>query len=33
LWGNLREKENLEGLSVDARIILRSVFKKEDGRR
>jgi hypothetical protein len=31
-WGNLGEREKLQGLAVDGRIILRGVFKKEDGR-
>ena len=29
-WGNLREREHLEGLSVDGRIILKCIFKKLD---
>ena len=31
LGGHLREKNYLEHLSVDGRIILKSIFKKEDG--
>jgi len=27
-WGNLREREHLEGLGVDGRIILKCIFKK-----
>jgi hypothetical protein len=27
-WGNLREKDHLEGLGVDGRIILKGIFKK-----
>ena len=27
-WGNLRERDHLEGLDVDGRIILKLVFKK-----
>ena len=27
-WGNLREKDNLEGQGVDGRIILRWIFRK-----
>jgi hypothetical protein len=30
-WGNLREKNHLEYLSVDWRIILKQIFKKWDG--
>jgi hypothetical protein len=30
---NLRETDHLEDLRVDGRIILKSFFKKEDGRR
>jgi hypothetical protein len=29
LWGNLRERDCLEDISVDRRIILKFVFKKE----
>jgi hypothetical protein len=31
-WGNLRERENLEGLSVDGRIILKCILSKWDER-
>jgi len=27
-WGNLRERDNLENLDVDGRIILKCIFKK-----
>jgi hypothetical protein len=27
-WGNLRERDHLEDLSVDGRIILRRIIKK-----
>jgi hypothetical protein len=30
-WGNLRERYNLEGLSVGWSIILKLIFKKCDG--
>ena len=30
-WGNLRERDHLEDLGVDGRIILRWVFRKWDG--
>jgi len=30
-WGNLREKDHLEGLGVDGRIVLKGIFKKWDG--
>jgi hypothetical protein len=29
-WGNLREREHLEGLSVDGRIILKCILSKWD---
>jgi len=29
-WGNLREREYLEGPGVDGRIILRWIFRKWD---
>jgi hypothetical protein len=28
LWGNLRDRDHLEDLSVDGRIILKCLFKK-----
>jgi hypothetical protein len=31
LWGNLRERQQLETLGVDYRIILNLMFKKYDG--
>jgi len=31
-WGNIRERNHLEGLGVDGRIILRWIFRKWDGR-
>jgi hypothetical protein len=27
-WGSLRERDHLEGLSVDGRIILKWIFRK-----
>jgi len=30
-WGNLRERDNLEDLSVDGKVILRWIFKWCDG--
>jgi hypothetical protein len=30
-WGNLRERDNLENLRVDGRIIFKWIFKKWDG--
>jgi len=32
LWGNLMEREHLENLGVDGRIILKFIFKIWDGR-
>jgi len=29
-WGNLRERDNLEDLGIDGRIILRWIFRKRD---
>jgi hypothetical protein len=29
-WGNLRERDHLQDLGVDGRIILRWIFKKRD---
>jgi hypothetical protein len=31
-WGNMRERDHLENLGVDGRVILKWVFKKWDGR-
>jgi len=30
-WGHLRERDHLEDLGLDGRIILKFVFKKWDG--
>jgi hypothetical protein len=30
-WGNLRERDHLENLGVDWRIILKLIFEKLDG--
>ena len=29
-WGNMRERDHLEDLGVDGRIILKWIFKKSD---
>jgi len=31
LWRSLRERDNLENISIDGRIILRWIFKQWDG--
>jgi hypothetical protein len=31
-WGNLRERDHLEDLSIDERINLKRIFKLQDGR-
>jgi len=31
LWGNIRERDHLEGPGVDGRIILKCIFKKYYG--
>jgi hypothetical protein len=31
LWGNLRERDHLKGLRTKGRIILKLIFKKENG--
>ena len=30
LWGNMRERDNLEDPGIDGRIVLRQIFKKWD---
>ena len=30
-WGNMRERDHLEGVGVDGRIILRWIFRKRNG--
>jgi len=30
-WGNLRERDHMEELGIDGRIILKSIFKEWDG--
>jgi len=30
-WGNLRERDHLEGIGVGGRIILKCLFKRWDG--
>ena len=30
-WGDLRERDNLEALGLDGRVILKLIFKKRDG--
>jgi hypothetical protein len=30
-WGNLRKRDNLEGLGIDVSIILKWISKKGDG--
>ena len=31
-WGDLRERDNLEALGIDGRVILKLLFKKHDGK-
>ena len=31
-WGNMKERDHLEGLVIGGRIILKWIFKKWDGR-
>jgi hypothetical protein len=31
-WGNVRERDHLENLGVDEKILLRWIFRKWDGR-
>ena len=31
MWRSLRERDNLENISIDGRIILRWIFKQWDG--
>jgi hypothetical protein len=31
-WGNLRERDHLEDLGLDRRIILKRIFKKNNGK-
>jgi len=33
LWGHLKEREQLEDLEVNKRVILKWILKKEDGRK
>jgi hypothetical protein len=30
-WGDLRERDHLEDLSIDGRVIVKYIFKKRDG--
>jgi hypothetical protein len=30
-WGNLKERDHLEDLYIDGRIILKCILKKQDG--
>jgi hypothetical protein len=32
-WGKVRERDHLEDISVDGRMILKWIFKKRDGGR
>jgi hypothetical protein len=31
IWGKLRKRDNLEDLGIDGKVVLKWIFKKQDG--